>query len=118
MTKQYKTKHSGDKQEFATGMHREVKTGVPRYDLIPTEVLERLAMLYARGAEVYGDRNWEKGQPWSNTFASLLRHVYSWRKGDRSEDHGAAVLWNMIALMFYEENRPELDDLGILDNKD
>lgn len=107
----FETKNSGDNKTFDTGMKRENKEGKLRFDLIPQEPLERLAGLYARGGAIYGDRNWEQGQPWSETYASLLRHVYAWRSGDRSEDHGAAVLWNMMALMWYEENRQELNDI-------
>lgn len=109
--KQFVTKDSGKRQEFETGMVRDTQEGKPRYDLIPQEPLERLAMLYMRGAVKYDDNNWKKGQPFSRTYASLLRHIYAWRKGDRDEDHLAAVLWNTMALMWYEDNKPELDDL-------
>ena len=105
------TKDSGERQEFSTGMVRDTQTGKPRYDLIPVGPLKRLAMLYMRGAEKYNDNNWMKGQEWSRTYASLLRHIYNWREGERTEDHLAAVVWNAMALMYYEENLPELDDL-------
>lgn len=105
------TKDSGARQSFETGMVRDTQEGKPRYDLIPVEALERVAHLYARGAEKYGDDNWKKGQPYSRAYASLYRHLMQWRKGDRDEDHMAAVAWNALALMFYEEKMPELNDL-------
>lgn len=49
----FTTKDSGKRQSFDTGMVRDVQDGKPRYDLIPTEGLHRLADLYARGAEKY-----------------------------------------------------------------
>lgn len=111
MAKKFKTKDSGKREQFTTGSRRDTQEGKPRYDLIPVEGLERLADLYARGAEKYGDNNWAKGQPYSRVYASLFRHMIQWRQGDRSEDHLAAVAWNAMALMFYDEQMPELDDL-------
>lgn len=108
------TKDSGEREEFPTGMVRDTQTGKPRFDLIPTESLRRLADLYARGAEKYDDDNWKKGQPYSRTYASLFRHLIQWREGDRSEDHMAAVAWNAFALMYYEVRKPELDDLFVV----
>lgn len=105
------TKDSGKRQNFDSGMVRDTQEGKPRYDLIPTEGLHRLADLYARGAAKYDENNWKKGQPYSRVYASLFRHLMQWREGDRSEDHMAAVAWNAMAIMFYEEKMPELDDL-------
>lgn len=105
------TKDSGNRQEFETGMVRDTQDGKPRYDLMPTEAMKRLADLYARGAEKYGDNNWQLGQPFSRVYASLFRHLMQWREGDRSEDHMAAVAWNAFAIMYYEQNKPELNDL-------
>lgn len=109
--KKFITKDSGQRQTFPTGMVRDVQTGKPRFDLIPIEGLRRLADLYARGAEKYGEGNWQKGQPYSRAYASLFRHLIDWREGDRSEDHIAAVAWNAFTIMYYEERLPELNDL-------
>lgn len=111
MSKKFITKDSGEREESETGMVRDIQAGKPRYDLIPVGPLHRLADLYARGAIKYNDNNWMKGQPYSRTYASLFRHMIAWREGDNSEDHLAAVLWNAMTLMWYEDNKPELDDL-------
>ena len=108
---EFTTKDSGSKDEFDSGYQRDSGSGKTRFDLIPYGPLERVANLYARGAEKYGDNNWTLGAPYSRTYASLFRHLIQWRQGDRSEDHGAAVIWNMMALMHYEDNNPELNDL-------
>lgn len=105
------TKDSGNRQHFETGMVRDTQDNKPRYDLIPVGSLRRLADLYARGAEKYDDDNWQKGQPYSRAYASLFRHMIAWREGDNSEDHLAGVAWNAFTLMWYEDNKPELDDL-------
>lgn len=114
----YVTKDSGAREQFNTGMQRDTQDGKPRFDLIPTESLRRLADLYARGAIKYDEWNWAKGQPFSRVYASLYRHMIQWREGDRSEDHLAAVAWNAFALMYYEDRMPDLDDLGILQKLD
>lgn len=114
----YKTKDSGEREEFETGSRRDTQEGKPRFDLIPTGPLTRLAHLYGRGAEKYDDWNWAKGQPLSRVYASMFRHMIAWREGDRSEDHLAAVAWNAFALMHFEDTRPELDDLFNLEPKD
>jgi hypothetical protein len=110
------TKDSGQREPFATGAVRDTQTGKPRFDLVPIAALEREADLFGRGAEKYGEGNWEKGMPFSRVYASLFRHLVAWRKGDRTEDHLAAVRVNAAFIMAYEEAiaagrlPPELDD--------
>lgn len=100
---EFVTKDSGERQDFTTGARRDIQTGKPRFDLIPVGPLTRLANLYARGAEKYGDHNWQKGMPISRCYASLFRHLMQWVAGDQQEDHLAAVVFNAFAIMFYEE---------------
>lgn len=101
--KKFITKDSGKREDFSTGARRDVQEGKPRFDLIPTSSLRRLADLYARGAVKYGENNFEKGMPFTRVYASLFRHLIQWREGDRTEDHLAAVAWNAFALMYYED---------------
>lgn len=108
----YQTKDSGKRQDFETGSRRDSQEGKPRYDLIPTLALKRVAHLYARGAEKYDDWNWSKGQPYSRIIASLERHLHQFKQGDTDEDHLAAVCWNALAIIHFQETgRDELDDL-------
>ena len=104
----YVTKDSGERELLGSGAVRDVQTGKPRYDCIPTGPLKRLAELYARGAEKYSDFNWHKGMPTQRAMASMLRHAEAYRGGDRSEDHLAAVCWNAMAIMEFENT--EYDD--------
>jgi hypothetical protein len=94
---------NGTRDGFSGGAVRDAQTGKPRFDLIPPGPLERLADLYARGAEKYDEHNWTKGMPTSRILASLFRHLERYRAGDRTEDHLAAVAWNTFAIMHFEE---------------
>jgi len=60
--------------------------------------LERLARHYENGANIYSDRNWEKGQNVQRYIDSSLRHCKDSLQHKSDEDHAAAVMWNIIAL--------------------
>lgn len=108
----WQTKDSGSRQAFETGAVRDIQEGKPRFDLIPTFALERVAGLYGRGAEKYGDNNWQKGIPFSRCLASLERHLHQFKQGKTDEDHLAAVVWNALAIMHYQEvGFDELNDM-------
>jgi hypothetical protein len=99
------TKDSGQREEFATGMVRDITDGKVRFDLVMVEdlpyedqLLTRWAELLGRGAVKYGDRNWEKaatGDELARFKGSAFRHLMQWLCGDADEDHAAAVLFNL-----------------------
>lgn len=106
------TKDSGSRQQFSTGAKRDIQDGKPRPDLISPHALLRLGALLARGAEKYGERNWEMGMPFSRFLASAHRHLLQFMAGDRDEDHLAAVCFNIMAIIHFEEvERGDLNDL-------
>lgn len=94
---------SGKTREFSSGSRRDFAGDKPRMELLPLDLLERVAVWYGLGAEKYGDNNWRKGQPQSAVVGSLLRHISKYVRGDRSEDHLSAVVWNALCLMNDEE---------------
>ena len=76
------------------------------YISLSPHALERLAKWYEKGGIKYaanGERNWEKGMPYDHPLDSALRHINCWRQGKKEEDNLAAALWNLFALMHYEE---------------
>lgn len=85
--------------------------GKPRYDLIPPEAIEALAIHYMQGAKKYADRNWERGMKWGEMYRALMSHAYKWQKGEIFDTdpkmpeylahHMIAVAWNAIALYTY-----------------
>lgn len=104
---------------FSTGANRDNRRGKGRYDLIPWSILRRLAMRFEIGGYHYGDRNWERGQPYGRYLDSCLRHLDFFVEGNKDEDHGIAALWNLLALVWTEERvrsgllPDSLDDLKI-----
>ena len=104
--KEYETKLV-KKQHYETGATRDEQSGKGRYDLIPDVALKRVALVYERGGENHGDRNWEKGLPFSRLYNSAMRHLRQAREAYynedlRAEDHLAHSVWNMFAIMFNE----------------
>lgn len=94
------TKDSGERQEFSTGMKRDVQTDKPRYDLIGSgwDLIKRWAELVGRGAVKYGELNFEKAatEEEMNRFkSSAMRHMVQWFRGETDEDHAAAVCFNL-----------------------
>lgn len=102
---------SGARTHFDTGAVRDMQQDKGRYDLLPPKPLKRLAVHYERGARKYNARNWEKGIPMSACFSSTVRHLFQWLDGDESEDHLAAAVWNLFAIMHFEEEMPEMNDI-------
>jgi len=102
----FETKDSGERAQFDSGMVRDTHAGKPRYGLIPLEPLKRVAELYARGAVKYQARNWEKADSvveLERFRESAFRHLMQLFAGEIDEDHGAAVVFNVFAIMFLQE---------------
>jgi hypothetical protein len=112
---EFVTRDSGDKAVYADGMQRDTSEGKPKFGLMfpkgvayEDQLLTRVAGLYARGGEKYGDRNWEK----SSTEESLAHHEEAfWRHAVKfflgvndGEDHAAAVVWNINAIELTRRN--------------
>lgn len=104
-------KSSGDMTVFESGAVRDKKTGKGRCDLLPACVLLRLAKHYERGAERYGEYNWQKGIPCHSFVDSALRHMLKYMDGRTDEDHLIAAIWNLCGLAWTEEKLPELMDI-------
>ena len=105
MVKQFITKDSGKRQDYASGMRRDLQDGKPNFNLITPKFLKfdedmlyRWAMLMTRGADKYGERNWEKAnseEEMERFKSSAFRHFMQWIKGEEDEDHAAAVFFNI-----------------------
>jgi hypothetical protein len=97
---------SGERKVFSTGMQRDSGTKTLRPDLIWLPGLIRLAEHYGKGALKYAERNWEKAATIEEQIrfkASAFRHFVQWIRGDRDEDHMAAVIFNMFGSEYVQE---------------
>jgi len=117
---EFETKDSGERVEYVSGMQRDVQSGKPRFDLLLTDglpykeqFLTRFAALLARGAEKYGERNWQLAsskEELERFKASAHRHFIQWASGELDEDHAVAVAFNLMA---YEYVKWKLDNAQV-----
>ena len=100
----YDLKDSGSRQTFAGGAQRDVQSVEKgRYDLISPIAMKRLAIILAKGALKYSDRNWEKGMPLHRYIDAALRHISQYLEGMRDEDHLGQAIFNVMACIHTEE---------------
>lgn len=67
------------------------------------EFLKRVAELMTRGAEKYGEWNWTKGKDQEvhdRYLRSADRHFKQYLMGERTEDHAAALYFNLNGEMY------------------
>lgn len=112
MVKKFETKDSGKRYKEESGFQRDTQEGKPTFNLMfPKDIpyteqpITRLADLFARGAEKYDDRNWEKAdsqEALERAKASMMRHATQALCGETDEDHYAAVMFNCIFAMTLE----------------
>lgn len=106
-----KTKAPDKMKTHLSGALRSDSSGKGRFDLLSPFALRRVALVCERGAEIYGDRNWEKGVPYHRFIDSALRHVSQYMMGMRDEDHVAQAVWNLMCILHFDATQPELFDL-------
>lgn len=109
---EFVTHDSGERIDYPSGMRRDTTKGKLRFDLIPLFMLKRVAGLYTRGAEKYGDNNWQLAdseEELTRFKASAFRHFVAWLDGERDEDHGAAVFFNIAAAEHVREKMEGAD---------
>ena len=100
----YGMNDSGKRQSFGQNMAmRDTADDKPRPDLISPFAEERLGHWLRMGARKYAERNWERGMPYSRCVASLKRHVMKFQQGLNDEDHLAAIMFNSMAIIHYQE---------------
>jgi hypothetical protein len=110
--REFAMKDSGERRKFPSGAVRDRAKGKPRPDLISPFMLLRVGRWLAMGAEKYEARNWEKGIPLSDCWASLCRHQAKYAAGEQDEDHLAALIANAMFIMHFQETgRTDLDDM-------
>lgn len=81
------------------------------------QMLLEVSKHYEQGANKYAERNWEKGIPAHCYIDSGLRHLIKWADEWDDEPHDRAFVWNMMCLLWTIENKPELNDLPYMQDR-
>ena len=104
-------KDSGNRSAVGdTGFVRDLQEGKGRMDLLPWYAIMDVSKLCAAGAKKYGERNIDKGAPYSNLASSGARHLAKFIQGEDDEDHLVAACWNLLWLLQQRTTHPELND--------
>jgi hypothetical protein len=73
-------------------------------------MLKRWAEHLTKGASKYTARNWMKAKgdaEYQRFRASAVRHFFQYLEGDTTEDHAAAVFFNINGMEYVKENGKE-----------
>ena len=104
---EFEVKDSGARQQFASGMVRDVTDGKIDYTLaLDGPMFKRVAVHLTKGATKYAKRNWMQadGPEEAERFReSALRHFLQWYWGELDEDHAAAVYFNINGFEYVQD---------------
>lgn len=86
-----------------------------RMELIPPELIVGVGEVLTYGATKYAPRNWERGMSWGRVFGALMRHMWAWWAGQKTDpESGLSHLAHAGAciafLMAYEARKAGSDD--------
>lgn len=84
-------------------------------DLVPPVFIEEIAKVLGHGARKYGEWNWLGGLPWTRIYASTLRHLFAWFRGEDYDkesgmSHLAHAATNVMFLIVWSKTKKELDN--------
>jgi hypothetical protein len=63
--------------------HKKDDQGKLRWHLFPFEILIEVVQIFDQGAQRYGVDNWQKCKDWDRYFDAMMRHIMSWRLGEK-----------------------------------
>lgn len=78
------------------------------WHLLPQDAMEELVKVLDFGAKKYGERDWEKGIPYSEIISALMRHQKLFFQDGEDRDvesgllHTAHILCNAMFLLTYQ----------------
>lgn len=88
--------------------------GKLRWDLLPLAEIEDIVRVYTEGAKKYADNSWQDiPDGFNRYFAATMRHLVAYAKGERFDSdtgcmHLAQVVWNAIAMLYYDKHNKGL----------
>jgi hypothetical protein len=101
-------------------------TCLPMMRLMPHFAMTRIGAAFQHGFEKYAespeDSNWRKGDKkfFIDCTDHLLDHIFKYEAGDRSEDHLAHAMCNLVFMMYGQEMGiwEPFQDKALLDHKE
>ncbi len=86
-----------------------------QFHTMPVEALFELARVYSFGTRKYADYNYRLGYDWSLSFNAMMRHAFSYWKGEDKDpesglNHMAHVAWHALNLILFAEQNLGKDD--------
>lgn len=105
----------GDVNSNERGSGARYNDNKPDFSLLPLCTLEDELRVWMYGKHKYAAWNWTKGMPWSAPFASLMRHMAAWQRGEDTDPetglpHLAHAMCNLRMLTLYSKTYLEGDD--------
>lgn len=97
-------------KSFKSGLKKDSLESKVRFDLIPYELLKRLAEQFTGGANKYGVNNWKtaKGDEAHIFLEAAMRHVNQWcGEVDDGEDHAIAAITNIMMYEWHTKHKNE-----------
>lgn len=94
-------------KHYQSGAVRSDNEGKIDYSLaLDGPLFERLAAHLTKAAPEKGKRNWMNAhteEDYDRFRESFVRHVFQFLKGDDSEDHAAAIAFNLNGMLYVRE---------------
>lgn len=104
---EFEIKDSGKRYQNENGGVRDTAEGKINYLLIPHEATRRVAQHYTNGLKKYGKDNWkllDDPESIERFKISADRHLRAYLNHETpEEDHAAAAIFNIMALIYFEE---------------
>jgi hypothetical protein len=93
-----------------SGDPRRPRRAAPRFDLVPTGPLARLAARYELGARKYGEGAWLRGLNERDVLDHAIAHLLAHRDRmdgarETGDDDLAGAAWGCLTLMHYQDKK-------------
>ena len=85
---------------------------VSNYDSNMAKMMLEVSKHFERGAEKYGEYNWQKGIPCDSYIDSACRHYFKLEAGYDDEPHAEAFVWNLLCLAWTYEHYLDAHDIA------
>lgn len=85
--------------------------GRGRFDLLPWEVIDKIAKYFEKDALEFGERSWEKTGKVSEFMDAAFQHMTAYMRGKNDEDHLAKAIYNLLMAADTEKKRTQCQDI-------